>query len=53
MKKGLYTNIAERWIGPKTTMIYVYSDPHFGDEEISKVRFPQFTVEEADEYQIK
>lgn len=53
MKKGLYNNIADRWIGPKTTMVYVYSDPHFGDEEISKVRFSQLTVEEADEYQIK
>lgn len=53
MKKGLYNNVADRWIGPKTSMIYVYSDPHFSDVEMSKVRFPQFTVEEADEYQIK
>lgn len=53
MKKFLYNNVAERWIGPKTSMVYVYSDPHFSDVEISKVRFPQLTVEEADEYQIK
>lgn len=53
MKKFLYNTIADRWIGPKTNMIYIYSDPHFGDAEISKVRFPHFTTEEADEYQIK
>lgn len=53
MKKGLYNNVADRWIGPKTSMIYVYSDPHFGDVEMSKVRFPHLTIEEADEYQIK
>lgn len=53
MKKFLYNVIADRWIGPKTNMIYIYSDPHFGDAEISKMRFPHLTVEEADEYQIK
>lgn len=53
MNKFLYNSIAERWIGPKTCMIYVYSDPHFGDVAINKMRFPQLTVEEADEYQIK
>ena len=50
MNKFLYNSIAERWIGPKTCMIYVYSDPHFGDAAISKMRFPHLTVEEADEY---
>ena len=38
MKKFLYDTLAERWY--RGGAIYLYSDPHFGDEEMYKIRFP-------------
>jgi len=57
MIKGVYDSIAERWYRGGT--IYFYSDPHFSDEEMWKVRTSQredlknLSLKEFDEFQIK
>lgn len=37
MYKGLYDSFAERWCHEGST-IWLYSDPHFGDEEMKYIR---------------
>ena len=37
MKNSLYPIFAERWLRPGGT-IYIYSDPHFSDEEMKHIR---------------
>lgn len=39
MKNNLYETFSDKWIHNSGT-IWLYSDPHFGDEEIYKIRFP-------------
>lgn len=57
MKKFLYDTLAERWY--RGGSIYLYSDPHFGDEDVYKIRFPYSSplteekIKELDEWQIK
>ena len=57
MKKFLYDTLAERWY--RGGSIYLYSDPHFGDENAYKIRFPDSSplteekIKELDEWQIK
>lgn len=57
MKKFLYDTLAERWY--RGGSIYLYSDPHFGDENSYKIRFPDSSplteekIKELDEWQIK
>ena len=57
MKKFVYDTLAERWY--RGGAIYLYSDPHFGDEEMYKIRFPyslpltEEKIKELDEWQIK
>ena len=57
MKKFLYDTLAERWY--RGGSIYLYSDPHFGDEDAYKIRFPyslpltEEKIKELDEWQIK
>lgn len=57
MKKFLYDTLAERWY--RGGSIYLYSDPHFGDEDEYKIRFPYSSpltkekIKELDEWQIK
>lgn len=57
MKKFLYDTLAERWY--RGGAIYLYSDSHFGDEEMYKIRFPYNSpltkekIKELDEWQIK
>ena len=52
MKKHLYDTFADRWYRGGT--IWVYSDPHFTDEDTLKFHNSHFnTIQERDEYQIK
>jgi calcineurin-like phosphoesterase family protein len=52
MKKHLYDVFADRWYRGGT--IWIYSDPHFSDEDTLKFHNAHFnTIQERDEHQIK
>lgn len=53
MKKYLYEELAKRWLLTENSSVWLFSDPHFSDEQMNKLRFPNLTNEEADAFLIK
>lgn len=54
MRKGLYDSLADRWLARGGT-VWLYSDPHFSDEESYSFRgfdLNSETIDELDEWQI-